>query len=182
MWCLGFVCFLMPILTASSVAGLGICDIKQNCEAAKRKKCRNVHDVCKFYYKLKKTHSGGLSLTAWKVQVLTGQRYLGLWCGIAWRCSRGVTAPMAGSRILLGLFGIRTSLQLLTKLADVLMIDQYMWVFGWIFPSLSTVPMWMLSLEVDFSFFFYIGADILLCGMCYLFLLTSLCCLHSLSA
>lgn len=46
------------------MAGLGIRDIKQNCEAAKMKKCRNVHGVCKFYYKLKKAYFGGLSLTA----------------------------------------------------------------------------------------------------------------------
>ena len=44
-----------------------------------------------------------------------------------------MTAPEAGSRIPAGVLGSRTGLQLLTKSADVLVIDQLMLVFDRVF-------------------------------------------------
>lgn len=57
-----------------------------------------------------------------------------------------MTTPEAGSRIPGGLFGSRTSLRLLTKLIDVLMINQALAGFLMLF---LMVPLWTLSLEVS---------------------------------
>lgn len=54
-----------------------------------------------------------------------------------------------------------SALNKISRCADDRLIYASVWLDFFFFPSLSTVPMWMLSLEAYFFFpFFCIGADI----------------------